>query len=174
MVAHLGEIEYAPFHRLRAALPTLPCSEDVYRVLRAALIERIHDKETPIRVLLAAAKDGEQTAIDVLIGTLSSHPAAGVRRAVLLNMPIAKHTMPAILACLRDTDTVVRRLIYSAVLEKNCATFDGAAIGPLHPRVLTIAQRELIIRNGLGDREPAVRSAVGSLLGRRRQGISQG
>lgn len=38
-------------------------------------------------------------------------------------------------------------------------------MGPLHPRVLTISQRELIIRNGLGDREPAVRAAAGSLLG---------
>lgn len=59
----------------------------------------------------------------------------------------------------------MRRLIYSAILEKNCTTTDGSAMGPLHPRVLTIAQRELIIRNGLGDREPAVRTAAGSLLG---------
>lgn len=88
-----------------------------------------------------------------------------VRRAALLNIPIAKHTLPAILARSRDTDTVMRRLLYSAVLEKNCATPDGSAMGLLHPRVLTIAQRELIIRNGLGDREPAVRAAAGSLLG---------
>lgn len=88
-----------------------------------------------------------------------------VRRAALLNIPIAKHTLPAILDRSRDTDTVMRRLIYSTVLEKNCTTPDGSAMGPLHPRVLTIAQRELIIRYGLGDREPAVRSAAGSLLG---------
>lgn len=75
---------------------------------------------------------------------------------------MAKHTIPAILARSRDTDTVMRRLVYSAVLGKNCTTEDGA-MGPLHPRVL--AQRELIIRNGLGDREPAVRAAAGSLLG---------
>lgn len=42
---------------------------------------------------------------------------------------------------------------------------DQASIGVVHPRVLSIAQRELIIRNGLGDREPAVRAAAGSLLG---------
>lgn len=126
-------------------------------------------------------QDNEQTAIDVLLDTLSCDPAAyvslaslatqshpsnsEVRRAALLNIPFAKHTLDAILARSRDTDTVMRRLIYSSILEKNCTTPDGSAMGPLHPRVLTITQRELIIRNGLGDREPAVRSAAGSLLG---------
>lgn len=98
----------------------------------------------------------------LLIETISN---SEVRRAALLNIPLANHTLPAILARSRDTDTVIRRLVYSAVLEKNCTTPDGSPMGPLHPRVLTIAQRELIIRNGLGDREPAVRTAAGSLLG---------
>lgn len=38
-------------------------------------------------------------------------------------------------------------------------------IGLTHPRVLSIAQREFIVRNGLGDREPSVRAAAGFLLG---------
>lgn len=38
-------------------------------------------------------------------------------------------------------------------------------IGPTHPKVFTIAQRELIVRNGLGDREPSVRTAAESLVG---------
>lgn len=38
-------------------------------------------------------------------------------------------------------------------------------IGPTHPRALTIAQRELIVRNGLGDREPSVRAAAEALVG---------
>ncbi|KAF8135158.1 hypothetical protein EV363DRAFT_1322646 [Boletus edulis] len=70
----------------------------------------------------------------------------------------------------RERSTSGRRwqrlaIVYSAVLEKNCTTPDGSAVGPLHPRVVAILQRELIVRNGLGDREPAVRSATGSLLG---------
>jgi condensin complex subunit 3 len=36
--------------------------------------------------------------------------------------------------------------------------------GAAHPRALTIAQRELIVRNGLGDRELAVRAAAGKLV----------
>jgi condensin complex subunit 3 len=38
-------------------------------------------------------------------------------------------------------------------------------MGITHPRVLSIAQRELIIRNGVGDREPAVKTAAAALLG---------
>ncbi|KIJ59925.1 hypothetical protein HYDPIDRAFT_99639 [Hydnomerulius pinastri MD-312] len=161
MVAHLGEID-----------------EEVYKMLRSALIDRVHDKETLIRVQAVVAlsklcgsedpsdvEEDEQTAIDVLLDTLSCDPAAEVRRAALLNIPIAPRTLGAILDRTRDTDTVMRRLVYSAVLEKNCMTPDGSAMGVVHPRVLSIAQRELIIRNGLGDREPAVRAAAGSLLG---------
>ena len=70
---------------------TLLYSEDVYHILRAALIERIHDKETPIRVQAAVAlsklsgsedpadaEEDEHTAIDVLLDTLSCDPAAYV------------------------------------------------------------------------------------------------
>lgn len=38
-------------------------------------------------------------------------------------------------------------------------------MGVGHPRALTIAQRELVVRNGLGDREAVVKSAAGSLVG---------
>ncbi|KAL4079677.1 nuclear condensing complex subunit [Scleroderma citrinum] len=133
MVAHLGEID-----------------EDVFVILRTALIERVHDKETHVRVqaVVALSKlcgsedpadtgEDEPMAIDVLLDSLSCDPAAEVRRA----------------------------LVYSQVLENNCLTVDQTSMGVVHPRVLSIAQRELIIRNGLGDREPAVRAAAGSLLG---------
>ena len=36
--------------------------------------------------------------------------------------------------------------------------------GITHPRVLSIAQREMIVRNGLGDREDGVRAAAGRLM----------
>ncbi|KAF8550579.1 hypothetical protein OG21DRAFT_1487659 [Imleria badia] len=111
--------------------------EDVYDVLRAAPIERVHDKETNIHVQAAVAlsklydsedpsdveDDREQTAIDVLFDTLSRDPAAEVRRALATPTPCVASSIP--------------------ILEKNCSTADGSAMG------------ELIIRNGLGDREPA-------------------
>ncbi|KAI6040837.1 nuclear condensing complex subunit [Pisolithus marmoratus] len=160
MVTHLGEID-----------------EDVYMMLRAALVDRVHDKETNVRVQAVVAlsklcgsedasdvNDDEPTAIDVLLDTLACDPAAEVRRAALLNIPLAPHTLPVMLGRTRDTDTVMRKLVYSQVLENNCES-NYPPMGAAHPRVLSIAQRELIIRNGLGDREPAVRAAAGSLLG---------
>lgn len=34
------------------------------------------------------------------------------------------------------------------------------------PLLLTIAQREQVVRNGLGDRDPAVRAAAGGVIGK--------
>ena len=64
-----------------------------------------------------------------------------------------------------DTDTTVRKLLYN-VLGKLTARGDDCpkAFGPTHPRILSITQRELIIRNGLGDRNPQVEAAAASLL----------
>lgn len=89
-----------------------------------------------------------------------------VRRAALLNIPLTAATLPSILARTRDVDTTNRKLVYSAVLEPHCESGSGnKGVGVGHPRALTIAQRELVVRNGLSDREPVVRSAAGSLVG---------
>lgn len=66
-----------------------PHSEDVFVILRTALIERIHDKETHVRVqaVIALSKlcgsedpadigEDEPMAIDVLLDTLRCDPAA--------------------------------------------------------------------------------------------------
>lgn len=41
---------------------------------------------------------------------------------------------------------------------------ETGTVGVTHPRALTIAQREMIVRNGLGDREDGVRAAAGQLM----------
>jgi condensin complex subunit 3 len=65
----------------------------------------------------------------------------------------------------RNVDMTVRRLIYGSVLLAHTDLPDDAMPGVAHPRALTIAQREQIARNGLSDREPAVRAATGKLIG---------
>lgn len=62
--------------------------------------------------------------------------------------------MEAVLSRTRDTDALTRKLVYSNVLQTKLG----------HPRQLTIAQRELVIKDGLGDREPSVRVAAGKLV----------
>ena len=126
----------------------------------------------------------EVSMVEVLLDTLAYDPSAyvislhsiilfplpffsDVRRTVLLTIPINPRTLPGVLERTMDTDVTVRKLLYSAVLEKRTTEGgnDGSkALGPTHPRILSIAQRELIIRNGLRDREPQVEAAAASLL----------
>ena len=96
-----------------------------------------------------------------------------VRRAALVNLPINEQTLPVILSRTRDVDPTVRKLVYSSVLEHHCFVQDpngqkneddADEIGITHPRVLSIANRELIVRNGLGDREESVKAAAIKLL----------
>ena len=77
-----------------------------------------------------------------------------VRRAALLYVPLTKTTVDGILSRTRDVDPVTRKLVYSGVLQSKLP----------HPRHLTIAQREVVVKDGLGDREPAVRVAAGKLV----------
>ncbi|KAJ7178845.1 nuclear condensing complex subunit [Mycena crocata] len=151
MISHLGEMD-----------------DEIYAALRVGLLDRIHDRESIIRVqvVLALAKlagsddppEGEQTVLQVLLDTLSSDTSADVRRAALVNIPVGPDSLPALLARSRDTETVIRKLLYSTVLE-------GAATDSAKPSTLTIAQRELVVRNGLGDREHTVRAAAATLIG---------
>ncbi|KAG5641543.1 hypothetical protein DXG03_004802 [Asterophora parasitica] len=162
MVSHLGEID-----------------EDIYKELRSSLMGRINDKEANVRVqaVIALSKlagsegpseveDGESTVLDVLLDTMEHDSSPEVRRAALLNITVNSTTLPRILDRTRDTDTTLRKLVYSAVLERDLTIKDDEGMGPTHPRACTILQRELIIRNGLSDREPSVRNAAASLLGK--------
>ncbi|KAJ7650656.1 nuclear condensing complex subunit [Roridomyces roridus] len=136
---------------------------EIYDELRTALVDRIHDRESIVRapVVIAlsilSSDEEEQTVLDLLLETLSSDPSAEVRRVALCNIPLDQNTLPLLLARSRDTDTNVRKVLFNLVLTK-------AATAAGNPRMLTIAQRELVVRNGLGDREPAVREAAASLL----------
>lgn len=85
---------------------------------------------------------------------LSDPIQSEVRRAALVNIPLTLETLETILTRTRDVDTLTRKLAYSAVL--------GAKLQD--PRQLTISQREELVKTGLGDREAAVRAAVGKLL----------
>ncbi|KAI9449685.1 nuclear condensing complex subunit [Lactarius psammicola] len=151
VISHLGELD-----------------EDIYNTLRTALLGRVRDKESFIRVQAVAAlakicgsedlgelAEDEQTATEVLEDLLAHDPSADVRRAALLNIPITVETLPTVLARTRDIDTTVRRLVYGNILLAHAELPDGAMPGAAHPRALTIAQRELI----------AVRAAAGKLVG---------
>ncbi|KAJ6516489.1 nuclear condensing complex subunit [Mycena sanguinolenta] len=147
---------------------------DIYNDLQKALVDRLHDREAMVRlqVVFALSKlvaseedepsevspgDSEPTLLQVLIDTLSHDPSLEVRRATLVNIPVNSISLPALLARARDTETTIRKLLYSSVLTP-------AASRAANPQILTTAQHQLLVRHGLGDREKTVRAAAADLL----------
>ncbi|KAI0824958.1 nuclear condensing complex subunit [Trametes gibbosa] len=163
-ISHLGEID-----------------EDLYASLRSTLLDRLRDKEPTVRMQAVIAltklsysedpselEDGEPSILDTILDAMAHDTSADVRRAALTSLPPNPQILPALLARSRDVDATIRKLVYTNVLEKFCLPTDRAAastVGFTHPRALTIAQREMIVRNGLGDREESVKTAARNLLG---------
>ncbi|WVN89766.1 uncharacterized protein L203_104996 [Cryptococcus depauperatus CBS 7841] len=142
--------------------------DDLYVLLRKSLLERSRDKEAAVRVQAALGlsklqsgeddddlEEGQEPLGQVLFDLLRYDNAAEVRRAALYNFPRTLETLPFILARTRDIDPLLRRTVFAGVLSMEALP---------DPRVLTIAQREEIVRNGLGDREESVRKAAASML----------
>ncbi|OXB39504.1 hypothetical protein LQV05_000649 [Cryptococcus neoformans] len=142
--------------------------DDLYILLRKSLLDRSKDKEASVRVQAALGlsklqsgeeeddlEEGQEPLLDVLLDLLRYDPAAEVRRAALYNFPRTPISLPHILARTRDVDPILRRTVFAGV-------FSAEALPD--PRILTIAQREEVVRNGLGDREPSVRKAAAGML----------
>ncbi|KAG9120574.1 hypothetical protein FRC07_003879 [Ceratobasidium sp. 392] len=148
MVSGLGEID-----------------DDIYEMLRSGLLNRAQDKETFVRLQAAIAlaklqrgeneqeEEREVYLSDVLIDMLQHDSAPEVRRAALLNLAPSQKSLTVILSRTRDVDTTLRKIVYHHVLSG------------LKPQLLTVAQREEIVSNGLGDREPTVRGAAAQMIG---------
>lgn len=139
----------------------------MYTTLRNQLIDRVNDKEPIIRAhaVIALSKlvgsedpselpNDEPTILITVLEVLCGDPSPEVRRAALLNIPLTAETLEVILSRTRDTDPLTRKLVYSTVLQTRLT----------HPRQLSIAQREQVVKHGLGDREPGTRLAAGKLV----------
>ncbi|KAI0696172.1 nuclear condensing complex subunit [Cytidiella melzeri] len=149
LIAHLGELD-----------------EDVYEELRHALLERMRDKEAAIRsqAVLALTKlmgsdtNGidaeidEESILGNILYSLCSDSASEVRRLALASIPLMPSTLPIILTRTRDVDPCIRSLVFSK------------ALFHFNPAQLTIAQRETLVRDGLGDRDDKVKAAAAELV----------
>ena len=142
--------------------------DDLYEPLRTTFVARANDKEPSIRVqaILGLAKlmggeddedleEDEPSLKEIVLDMMRFDPAAEVRRVALYHLPLQPETIDHILARSRDVDATLRKVLYSNILNnKNIPDM----------RVLTIGQREELIKNGLGDREPSVRNAAGGMI----------
>lgn len=156
-------------------------SEGLYQEMRGALLGRLHDKEPQIRAISAASlakllpteepddvTEGETSLLEALVDALKYDTSPEVRRAALVNIHVTADTIPHLLTRTRDLDSGVRKHTYSTVLERNCNIGEGEdskSVGHAHPRFLSIEHREMVIKHGLGDREPSVRAAAANLVG---------
>lgn len=156
-------------------------SEGLYQEMREALLGRLHDKEPQIRAISTTSlakllpteepddvSGGETSILGALVDVLKYDPSPEVRRAALVNIHVTADTIPHLLTRTRDLDSGVRKHTYSTVLERNCSIGEGEdskSVGHAHPRFLSIEHREMVIKHGLGDREPSVRAAAASLVG---------
>lgn len=140
--------------------------DDLFASLRNMLLERATDKEWTIRVVachglgvLARAEgaeedgDGEETASTVLrtLCQYDLHPNVRIAALPGLALPLNVDTLPFLLSRTRDVDGAVRK-----------ATFRILRQVPV--RGLSVSQRSIVVRNGLGDREATVRGEVGKLI----------
>ncbi|KAF5368894.1 hypothetical protein D9758_002970 [Tetrapyrgos nigripes] len=151
---------------------------DLYDGLRAALVDRLTDKESSVREQAAIAlcklcqnenpedlQDDEVSLSEVLIESMTYDSTPEVRQSIVMNLPIDgsfhKASFSSLLDRARDVHEKTRKFLFDR-LEKNIMI--GGTLGPTHPRKLTITQRELIIKYGLGDRDAGVRAAAASLI----------
>ncbi|KAK4056299.1 chromosome condensation complex Condensin, subunit G [Microbotryomycetes sp. JL221] len=143
--------------------------DDTYQHLKAALLERVHDKESSVRMQAVVAlsklqeadeadsddedsNDPDQNVTMMLMDVLLHDPAAEVRRAALFNLLPSPMSLAAIVSRTLDVDTINRRATFSHVLiDVPCAS-------------LSNIHREEIARRGLQDREEAVVKAAKKLM----------
>ncbi|KAG0380475.1 hypothetical protein BGX24_007959 [Mortierella sp. AD032] len=139
---------------------------DLYVELQDSLMARTRDKESQVRVqaLFALSKmqgngdededeEEESTIIKEFLNLLQHDPAAEVRRSAIFNIAQSKTTLPYILERARDTDTYNRRAVFSKPMSE-IRDF----------RMLSIGERERLLRYGLTDRDDGVKKACTRML----------
>lgn len=155
---------------LSEILRSVPSLDDeLYSTIKTVLLERISDKEWTIRAVachglgvLARAEapiddeedieDGARIS-DILRAVCQYDVQPHVRIAALpgISLPLNVTTLPFLLTRTRDIDAAVRKAAFRIIQQ-------------IPVRGLSVAQRSLIIKNGLGDRETAVRAEVSKLV----------
>ncbi|KAG0227520.1 hypothetical protein BGW42_002912 [Actinomortierella wolfii] len=136
--------------------------DDLYQQLKESLMERIRDKEAAVRVqavfALSKLQGGDEegdgdSVVQKMLDVMRHDPAADVRRSALFNIEHTKATLPYILERARDIDAYNRRGVYSKPMDE-IPDF----------RILSISEREKLLRYGLTDRDAGVKKACTKML----------
>lgn len=145
--------------------PEAEISDDLYERMTDVMLERIRDKMPPVRAQAARAlsrlQDGGETEdfsqddiTQAFVELLGSEKNKEVRKAILGSLAISDYTIPCVVERTRDVAEDVRRIAFLALTSK------------VPVESVSIAHRALVLRRGLNDRVPTVRSASVEMLKR--------
>ena len=140
-------------------------SDELYERMTDVMLERIRDKMPPVRAQAARAlsrlQDGGETQdfsqddiTQAFVELLGSEKNKEVRKAILGSLAISDYTIPCVVERTRDVAEDVRRIAFLALTSK------------VPVESVSIAHRALVLRRGLNDRAPMVRSASVEMLKR--------
>ncbi|PXF48505.1 Condensin complex subunit 3 [Gracilariopsis chorda] len=142
---------------IAAILNALPenadISEGVWDLLDESLINRSQDRLPRVRAAAAGALCRIQTSgipdDDIfctrLLEMVSLDSSAAVRKAALNAIALTEHTIPSVVARIRDVNEDIRASVYRILAKK------------LHPNHLSLDERVFILSTGLRDRSATVR-----------------
>jgi len=140
-------------------------SDDLYDRMTEVMLERIRDKMPAVRAQAARAlsrlQDGGESQdfsqdeiTQAFVELLGSEKNKEVRKAILGSLAISDCTVPCVVERTRDVAEDVRRIAFLALTSK------------VPVESVSIAHRALVLRRGLNDRAPIVRSASVEMLKR--------
>ncbi|XP_015245120.1 PREDICTED: condensin complex subunit 3 [Cyprinodon variegatus] len=129
--------------------------DDLFDRIHQAMLVRVTDKFPNVRIQAALAmtrlqqpRDPDCPTINAYMLILENDSNAEVRRAVLSCIAMSPRTLPKVLKRTRDIKENVRKLAYQVLADK------------VHIKALTIAQRVLLLQQGLHDTSESVREVV--------------
>ncbi|ERE88687.1 condensin complex subunit 3-like protein [Cricetulus griseus] len=129
--------------------------DDLFDKINEAMLIRLKDKIPNVRIQAVLAlsrlqdpKDDDCPVVDAYVTLIENDSNSEVRRAVLSCIAPSAKTLPKIVGRTKDVKEAVRKLAYQVLAEK------------VHMRAMSIAQRVLLLQQGLNDRSDAVKQAV--------------
>ncbi|XP_006981702.1 condensin complex subunit 3 [Peromyscus maniculatus bairdii] len=129
--------------------------DDLFDKINEAMLIRLKDKIPNVRIQAVLAlsrlqdpKDDDCPVVDAYATLIENDSNPEVRRAVLSCIAPSAKTLPKIVGRTKDVKEAVRKLAYQVLAEK------------VHMRAMSIAQRVLLLQQGLNDRSDAVKQAV--------------
>ncbi|XP_037685400.1 condensin complex subunit 3 [Choloepus didactylus] len=129
--------------------------DDLFDKINEAMLIRLKDKIPNVRIQAVLAlsrlqdpKDDDCPVVNAYATLIENDSNPEVRRAVLSCIAPSAKTLSKIVGRTRDVKEAVRKLAYQVLAEK------------VHMRAMSIAQRVMLLQQGLNDRTDAVKQAM--------------